>query len=112
MDFGMAVRSATDRGTQLRYFQAVGKDNYRAPECYVPPEPEVDVWTPPGAEPGQVLCLVAHGAYLCEVRLPENAVPDTLCQAVVWGYAAAPADIWSTAVCTSTLLLGGPAWEA
>lgn len=34
MDFGMAVQSHSEDGEELRYYDKVGKDNYRAPECY------------------------------------------------------------------------------
>lgn len=111
MDFGMAVRSETDAGTALRYFKAVGKESYRAPECYVPLEPEIGVLVPAGAQPGDIVSTVVRDRYLCEMRMPSNAVPGDCCLAEVWGYAAAPADIWSAGVCIVIMLLGGPAWN-
>lgn len=111
MDFGMAVRSVTDAGTALRYFQAVGKHAYRAPECYVPGDPEVIVQVPKDAQPGEVHCMEVCGMYLCEVRLPADAVQGQSVKAEVWGYAATQADIWSAGVSISIMLIGCPTWH-
>jgi len=114
MDFGMAVRSASEAGTAFRYFRGVGKDFYRAPECYVPQEAQVEVVAPAGARPGEVrmlnLCGRHDGKYLCEVRLPASAEPARRCRAEVVGYTACPADVWAVGVCVFVMLFGAPAW--
>eukprot|EP00421_Protoceratium_reticulatum_P044023 CAMPEP_0168430532 /NCGR_PEP_ID=MMETSP0228-20121227/37927_1 /TAXON_ID=133427 /ORGANISM="Protoceratium reticulatum, Strain CCCM 535 (=CCMP 1889)" /LENGTH=341 /DNA_ID=CAMNT_0008444637 /DNA_START=86 /DNA_END=1107 /DNA_ORIENTATION=+ len=46
MDFGMAVRSHSASGVTLRYFRAMGKETYRAPEVYVPATPRARVVAP------------------------------------------------------------------
>lgn len=111
MDFGMAVQSTTASGTPLRYFRVVGKDYYRAPECHVPVLREVLVDVPSDASPGDVVTVELFGEQLSEVRLPKNLEPGTRCSAEVWGYAAEPADVWSTGVCLIMMLTGHPAWE-
>merc|ERR1719203_2422611 len=110
MDFGMAVRHTSDDGTVLRYFRPVGKDYYRAPECYVPLTTQAAVVVPQGARPGDIIMTPVAGKSFCEVRLPANAEPKKACMAEVWGYAAAPADVWSVGVCILIMLVGSPAW--
>merc|ERR1740129_823218 len=110
MDFGMAVRSTTSAGTALRYFRAVGKDYYRAPECYVPATAEVDVVVPAGASPGDVVTVTVGNKQICDVRLPASASSGRVCRADVWGYTAPSVDIWATGVCFFIMMVGTPAW--
>merc|ERR1712139_278630 len=114
MDFGMAVRSHTSSGEPLRYFRAVGKDFYRAPECYVPSREEVTVLAPPSSNPGDIVmarAAVANDIFLCEVCLPKGASPGATCHADVWGYAAVPADVFAVGVCLFILAFQCPPWE-
>lgn len=115
MDFGMAVRSHSSSGTALRYFRAVGKDFYRAPECYVPMAATVSVTVPDQAKGNDLIfaeTTVRGDRYLCEVRLPLNALPsETRCEAEVWGYSAAPADIWAVGICMFILGFQCPPWN-
>lgn len=111
MDFGMAVRSTTLAGTELRYFRSVGKDYYRACECYVPPAHEVEVTMPANSAPGNLVVMAVNGKHICEVRMPMDGKPGSKCKAEVWGYAACPADIWSVGVCIFAMMVGRPAWE-
>lgn len=98
MDFGNAVQSRSEEGDELRYFFIVGKDIYRAPECYVPDGSIQKVLVPTGALPGDVI-LHADRYGLYQVRLPADAVPGEVCSADIWGYAAEPADIFACGVC-------------
>jgi serine/threonine protein kinase len=110
MDFGMAVRSRSASDTPLRFFLAVGKDNYRAPECYVPNQEIARVPAPAGALPGDV-CLAQVGSQdLCEVRMPPDVVPGQICKAQIWGYAVEPADVFACGVCLFILSYGCPLW--
>lgn len=111
MDYGMAARSSSATGTALRYFRPLGKAYYRAPECNLPSSLEVEVMTPADATPGEVVVAVVGGKHICEAKLPAEAVPNELCWAEVWGYALAPADVWSVGVCIFIMLVGSPAWE-
>merc|ERR1719204_2865268 len=117
MDFGMAVQSHLPCGTEQRYFSAVGKDFYRAPECYVPQTEFVSVVAPPDAAPGGVAFVKDPGhppfepPSLCEVRLPGDAQPGQRCRAQVWGYAAQPADALAVGVCLFIMLHGYPPWS-
>lgn len=108
MDFGMAVKSHTTSGTPIRFFRAVGKNYYRAPECYVPAVKEVVVTAPAASSPGDIVLAKPSGGYLCEVKLPLEAVPGKPCRAEVWGYAAPNADIFAVSVCLFILLTGNP----
>jgi len=110
-DFGMAVRSCTASGVPLRFFRTTGKDYHRAPEVYVPTvaklwanAPEVD------PEDRTALVRTARG-YLCELRFPPEAVPGEACLAEVWGYAAAPADVFAVGVCLFILTWRCPPWR-
>jgi len=103
MDFGAAVRSHSASGQVLRYFTRVGKEFYRAPECYVPHMPEVSVIVPPRATSDSI-AMVTVGNKLVEVRLPEGAVPGRICEAEVWGYSVPPADIFAAGMCLFMLL--------
>eukprot|EP00927_Polykrikos_kofoidii_P035525 TRINITY_DN30096_c0_g3_i1.p1 TRINITY_DN30096_c0_g3~~TRINITY_DN30096_c0_g3_i1.p1 ORF type:complete len:470 (+),score=78.05 TRINITY_DN30096_c0_g3_i1:142-1551(+) len=110
MDFGMAVQSHSDAGVPLRYYRMVGKDFYRAPECYVPSGADARVVAPPFPAAGEV-ASIACGAALCEVKLPPTARPGQICMAELWGYAAAPADVFSVAVCIFILAWQSPPWH-
>jgi len=111
MDFGMAVRSHSTSGTTLRYFRPVGKDFYRAPECYVPRVTETKVQVPDNAKGGDVI-MATCDEYLCEVRLPPNARPGQMaCVADVWGYAVGPADVWAVGICLFILAFQCPPWN-
>ncbi|CAK0905547.1 unnamed protein product, partial [Prorocentrum cordatum] len=91
MDFGMSVLSHSASGEELRYFRLVGKDQYRAPECYVPEVEDVHLVCPLGAGPGEVRMERLAGAWsshMAVVRLPADAQPGEPCRAAVWGYAA------------------------
>lgn len=114
MDFGMAVRSHSASGTPLRYFRAVGKDFYRAPECYVPRAAAAIVSVPDEAKGGDVIMTqtVFDGdRYWCDVRLPSHARPGQRCKADVWGYTTAPADVWAVAICIFILGFQCPPWN-
>lgn len=111
MDFGLAVRSHTASGTTLRYFRAAGKNFYRAPECYVPLVPEINVTAPISAKPGEIAMLKGNDGYLCEVRLPQDVVAGKACKAEVWGYAAQPIDIFATGMAILILCCGFPIWQ-
>jgi serine/threonine protein kinase len=112
MDYGMAVRSHSSSGTPLRYFREVGKGFYRAPECYVPTREETAVTVPAFANPGDVVMMRVPPNFLCEVRLPTASKPGATCLADVWGYAAAPGDIWSVAICMFILAFQCPLWQS
>jgi serine/threonine protein kinase len=111
IDFGMAVRTHTASGEPLRYFRAVGKSFYRAPECYVPAVPEVSVVVPFGGTPDTVAPVVVENTYWCEVRLPANSIPSKVCTAEVWGYTVPRADVFSLGVCFFILAWQCPPWE-
>jgi serine/threonine protein kinase len=111
MDYGMAVRSHSSTGTPLRYFREAGKSFYRAPECYVPTREETAVTAPAFSKPGDVIMAKVAPNFLCEVRLPAHAVPGQPCLADVWGYAAAPADVFALGICMFILSFQCPAWE-
>mmetsp|Transcript_30718 Transcript_30718/g.55729 ORF Transcript_30718/g.55729 Transcript_30718/m.55729 type:complete len:493 (+) Transcript_30718:42-1520(+) len=110
MDFGAAVQSHSFCGQELRYFQKVGKETYRAPECYVPTGCSVQaVAVPPGAAAGDVIMYEAQSELL-QVRLPAEAKPGLTCQADLWGYAAQSADIFACGVCFFCLCYGNAPW--
>eukprot|EP00439_Symbiodinium_sp_Y106_P077546 s833_g16.t1 len=85
MDFGNAVQSHSATGQELRYFLPAGKDTYRAPECFVPRQPDARVIVPAGARPGDI---IMHRGYegIWQVRLPSSATPGQACQAENWGW--------------------------
>jgi serine/threonine protein kinase len=114
MDFGMAVRSHSASGTPLRYFRAVGKSFYRAPECYVPVATDVRVTVAADQKAGDVVLAQTEWKgedYLCEVRLPEYATPGKTCKADVWGYTTSPADVWAVGVCCFIMGFECPPWS-
>ncbi|CAE8622699.1 unnamed protein product, partial [Polarella glacialis] len=117
MDFGQAVRSSDLEGGQpLRYFIPAGKPYYRAPECYVPAQAEVEVLVPELALPGSVVlarpCAAGLSSSLCEVRLPLSLPePGGRCSAETWGYEAQPADAFACGVCLFIFATGSPPWR-
>jgi serine/threonine protein kinase len=112
MDFGMAVRSHSASGTPHRYYRAVGKGFYRAPECYVPTATEVRVVAPADSTPGEIAMVNVVGLqYLCEVRLPLDAVPGYACKAEPWGYEPLPADVHACGVIICMMSYGVPVWH-
>lgn len=111
MDFGLAACCATSSGVTLRFFRCVGKEIYRAPECYVPSVPEVSVVAPEDVAPGDIVSAV-HEHCSIEVRLPKDAEPGQACRnAEVWGYALAPADLFSAGVCVWIMMTGTSPWN-
>mmetsp|Transcript_112795 Transcript_112795/g.224369 ORF Transcript_112795/g.224369 Transcript_112795/m.224369 type:complete len:459 (+) Transcript_112795:124-1500(+) len=110
MDFGMAVRSCTVSGAPLRYFRGVGKDNYRAPEAYVPASATVNARVPFNLPPDGVATVQTSSDHLCEVRFSPHAVPGSTCMAEVWGYGAKPSDIFASGVCFFILSWSLPPW--
>merc|ERR1719277_633078 len=48
---------------------------------------------------------------LCEVLLPPNAKARMRCRAQVWGYAAAPTDVFASGVCLFIMLNASPPWN-
>jgi len=111
MDYGMAVSSHSSSGIPLRYFREVGKNFYRAPECYVPTCETIAVTAPLSSSPGDVVMARASPNFLCEVRLPATMSPSQSCMADVWGYAATPADVFALGMCMFILAFQCPAWE-
>lgn len=112
MDFGMSVSSHSPSGVPLRFFRAVGKDSYRAPEVYVPGTAQIRVSMPSGCKAGGVAMVQARSTgQLCEVRFPEEAVPGQQCMAEVWGYGAQPADLFSCGVSCFMLAWQCPPWN-
>lgn len=118
MDFGQAVRTHSLCGSVLlRYFIACGKQYYRAPECYIPRQTPVCVVAPESSVPGDVVMARLLDAnrqrtgYLCEVRLPNNAVPGQPCAAAVWGYTVPPLDVFSCGVALFILAWKAPPWK-
>ncbi|CAE7946032.1 MMK1 [Symbiodinium sp. KB8] len=109
MDFGNAVQSHSATGQELRYFLAVGKDTYRAPECFVPRQPDARVTVPAAARPGDI---IMHRGYegIWQVRLPSSATPGQACQAENWGYAVQPADVFSCGICLFCMSYGNGPW--
>lgn len=111
MDFGMAVQSYSASGSSLRYFCPVGKDFYRAPECHVPSGAETAIVVPKdGMRPGDIVSVSASG-FLCEVKVPEDAKPGSICKAELWGYRVPPADVFSSGVCMFILSTQTPPWN-
>lgn len=110
MDFGQAVQTHSVAGTPLRYFCALGKGYYRAPERYVPVEKELKVLVPAGSNAGDI-AFVTTGEYMCEVLLSGSAVAFQESVAEPCGYAVPPADVFSCGVCLFILATGRPPWE-
>lgn len=110
MDFGQAVRTHSDDGLPLRYFCALGKDYYRAPERNVPAQSHVKVIAPARSVPCQV-AFVHTDDYLCELLLPASAVAGRECLAEPWGYAVPPVDVFACGVCSFMLFGRAPPWQ-
>jgi serine/threonine protein kinase len=110
MDFGQAVQTHSAAGTPLRYFCALGKGYYRAPERYVPTETGLKVEAPAGSNAGDV-AFVTHGEYMCEVLLSASSVAFQECTAEPCGYTVPPADVFSCGVILFILATGRPPWE-
>lgn len=111
MDFGMAVQSRASCGVPLRYFREVGKNFYRAPECYVPQADFVDIIAPADAKAGDVATAEVNRTYLCEVLLQPGVQPNAPSRAQTYGYTAEPADVFAVGVCLFIMLTGCPAWR-
>jgi len=111
MDFGMAVSSHASCGTPLRYFRAVGKDLYRAPECYVPRADDVEAVVPTDGRPGAVVTVRVGGSYVCDVLLPADAKANCRTRAKVYGYEAPPTDVFAAGVCLFVMLSGNAPWR-
>merc|ERR1719410_2034670 len=111
MDFGMAVQTSSDSGVALRYFRAVGKDNCRAPEMYVPRVPRIRVTTPSTLAPNRVAMMETHTGHFCEVRFPENSQAGQPYMADTWGYSVKPVDVFSSGVCLFTMACNCPPWQ-
>merc|ERR1719231_353442 len=111
MDFGMAVQSHSASGTPLQYFRAVGKDFYRAPECYVPQSTEVAVVAPSTATSNEVAMVRTGSGYLCQVRFPADVAPRKTCKAEVWGYTVNPVDIFASGAILFMLCTKCPPWH-
>lgn len=109
MDFGTACRTHAVGGQALRYFMALGKDAYRPPECCIPKERTAVITAPAGARPSAVV-MASVSSYLCEVKLPREVVPRRPCQAVLWGYAAPPVDVFACGVCAYMLAWRHAPW--
>lgn len=113
MDFGQGCTTHSPCGTQLlRYFCACGKNYYRAPECFVPPSQVVQVRVPPGKAPGEVIFTQTDKGYLCEVRLPNDAQPEQVCQAEVFGYVPMYSDMFAVGVWFFILVWHVPPWQS
>eukprot|EP00747_Dinoflagellata_sp_TGD_P163815 gnl/TRDRNA2_/TRDRNA2_182918_c0_seq1.p1 gnl/TRDRNA2_/TRDRNA2_182918_c0~~gnl/TRDRNA2_/TRDRNA2_182918_c0_seq1.p1 ORF type:complete len:504 (-),score=54.37 gnl/TRDRNA2_/TRDRNA2_182918_c0_seq1:264-1775(-) len=112
MDFGMAVQARSLSGAPLRYFSSTGKPYYRAPECYVPTQRLVQVVVPTGSHPGETVFAQTTGRFICDVLLPEGAVPGQRCNAEPRGYAVEPVDIFACGVTLFILATGVPPWRA
>jgi serine/threonine protein kinase len=110
MDFGMAVRSCTVSGAPLRYFRGVGKDNYRAPEAYVPTSASVNAIVPSSLPPDRVAMVRTSSDHLCEVRFPPEAAAGSTYMAEVWGYGAKPVDVFASGACFFILSWSVPPW--
>jgi serine/threonine protein kinase len=110
MDFGMAVKSHSVSGTPLRFFRAVGKDFYRAPECYVPSSPQITVVAPKDCGPGDIAFVRVGNSHLCEVRFESDTSPGRFCAAEPWGYAVHPSDIFAAGICLFIMSFKCPPW--
>jgi len=110
MDFGMAVQRHSSSGVPVRYYRAVGKDTYRSPETYIPDVDAVRVTVPSNSHPGDVVAATDDGLFY-EVKLPTDSCPGEKCTASVWGYEAAPVDVFASGVCLFIMLTGSPCWR-
>lgn len=111
MDFGMAVSTHSPSGVPLRYFCRAGKDFYRPPEMYIPKLARAEVIAPCDGIPNHVKTVEVCYDFLCDVRLPYDAVPGQPCVAEVCGYEVPPADMFALGVCLFMLAFQFPPWE-
>jgi len=111
MDFGMAVQTTSASGVPLRYFRCVGKENFRAPEMYVPQVSRIRVAAPTTLAPNRVAMVETSGRHFCEVRFPEESKAGQLCMADVWGYTTPPVDVFASGVCLFTMACNCPPWH-
>jgi serine/threonine protein kinase len=112
MDFGQAVQTHTAGGELFRYFNALGKPYYRPAECHVPVSKTVQVNVPKDARPGELAFVqTTDGDCLCDVLLPDTAVPGHPCMAEPWGYTVPPVDIFACGVCFFIMTTGMPPWR-
>merc|ERR1712061_843563 len=77
--------------------------------CHVPERPMAAIMAPVTSAPGNITQVTISNS-LCEVRIPQNAVPGQFCQAEIWGYAVTPADIFSSGICLFIMGYQIPAW--
>lgn len=112
MDFGQACQLHSRSGDELRYFRLCGKNYYRGPECYMPHVPglQVQAHCPADSTPGTVV-MVAGGGYLINVRFPQDAVPGEAAIADLYGYAAAPMDMFACGVAFFIMHAQVPPWQ-
>jgi len=99
MDFGLAVQTCSTSRMPFRYFRAVGKGYYRAPEVYVPTLLMIRAVAPPVLAPDRVAMVYFQNLHAFEVRFPEGVQPGELCVVENWGYRATPADVFASGVC-------------
>lgn len=112
MDFGQSVLTHSASGVSLRYFSGLGKPYYRPSECYVPPCDVVQVKVPLEARPGSIaFAEVLDSSFMCEVLLPETAVPGRACTAEPWGYTVPPVDVFAAGVLFFIMATGMPPWK-
>jgi len=109
MDLGLACRTHDAKGSPYRYFRAVGKEMYCSPEVHVPRNQSLSLLAPPEASAGAV--SLATSGCVCEVRWPASVQPGKVCQAEVFGYAAAPVDIFAAAICLFVSAWACPPWH-
>lgn len=110
--FSTAVRSHTDLGESFRYYRAVGRESYCAPECHIPSCETATVVAPSASKPGDIVLVPVMDRYRCEVRLPEDSMPNAPCEAELWGYAATPADIYAAGVCLYIVGMQSVPWRS
>mmetsp|Transcript_41284 Transcript_41284/g.95031 ORF Transcript_41284/g.95031 Transcript_41284/m.95031 type:complete len:707 (+) Transcript_41284:58-2178(+) len=111
MDFGQAVQTKKANGEALRYFHAIGKPYYLAPECYVPTERKVEVDVGAGHSSGDVIFDKTVRGEWCHLRLPSHATSGSRCFADVWGYPVESADVFACGVCHFITSTGMPPWR-
>merc|ERR1712050_332734 len=75
----------------------------------MPVQRTVQAQCPPDCTPGHVVQM-GGGGYLCNVRFPPEAVPGEIGVAQIYGYAAAPVDIFACGVAFFILHCATPPW--
>merc|ERR1712224_645394 len=134
MDFDQVVRLRADEGTPLRYFRPPGKDEYRAPEAYVPRAAGgachrlARVEVPEDAQPGAIIqtdifsmpgveCVYVdmhhsqHHGFHCMVQLPRELPADGLAEAQLVGYEVGPIDVLAAGVCFFMMAYRTRPWD-